>query len=86
MTPMMMTPPWLLTTMVLLMLIDLAVGKAASDTEEPKQKCVSGYCLPVDYQKLESPIENTATAVSIETSIMDFLMVTCYTRVAYIND
>ena len=43
---------------------------------DPKsQKCVSGYCLPLDYKKLEAPIKDSYTTVKIETDIMDVLTV-----------
>ena len=51
-------------------------GKDGEDEEATvQQKCVAGYCLPLDYQKLELPIDDRATNVGIETEIMDFLTV-----------
>ena len=43
---------------------------------DPKvQKCVSGFCLPMDYKRLEAPIKDSHTTVKIETEIMDVLQV-----------
>ena len=83
-----------LETMAILWLIIVMLtshgvtSSKAPEEDAPKQKCVSGYCLPIGYQKLESPIEETATTVSIETDIMDFLMVAYYMgfKVLYNNN
>ena len=37
-------------------------------------KCVAGFCLPFEYQKLEPP-SSDVNQISIETDIMDVLMV-----------
>ena len=43
----------------------------------PEQKCVSGFCLPELYEKLENPgsVTNSTTTVHVETEIMDVLQV-----------
>ena len=43
----------------------------------PEQKCVSGFCLPELYEKLENPgsVTNSTTTVHVETEIMDVLNV-----------
>ena len=43
----------------------------------PEQRCVSGFCLPELYEKLENPgsVTNTTTTVHVETEIMDVLQV-----------
>ena len=38
-------------------------------------KCVAGFCLPFDYLKLEPPCIDCVNQISIETDIMDVLMV-----------
>ena len=38
-------------------------------------KCVAGFCLPFEYQKLEPPSMESVNQISIETDIMDVLMV-----------
>ena len=38
-------------------------------------RCVSGFCLPAEYQKLEPPFSEGVNQISIETDIMDVLMV-----------
>ena len=38
-------------------------------------KCVLGWCLPEDYQKLESPQRDSAVHVSINVEILDILSV-----------
>ena len=38
-------------------------------------KCVAGFCLPFEYQKLETPFAEAANQISIEADIMDVLMV-----------
>ena len=38
-------------------------------------KCVAGFCLPFDYLKLEPPCMDCVNQISIETDIMDVLMV-----------
>jgi hypothetical protein len=44
---------------------------------DPKsQKCVSGFCLPLDYKRLEAPYIDSHTTVRVETDIMDVLQVT----------
>jgi hypothetical protein len=43
---------------------------------DPKlQKCVSGFCLPLDYKRLEAPFKDSYTTVKVETDIMDVLQV-----------
>ena len=43
---------------------------------DPKsQKCVSGFCLPLDYKRLEAPYKDSYTTVRVETDIMDVLQV-----------
>ena len=43
---------------------------------DPKsQKCVSGFCLPLDYKRLEAPYKDSYTTVKVETDIMDVLQV-----------
>ena len=43
---------------------------------DPKlQKCVSGFCLPIDYKRLEAPFKDSYTTVKVETDIMDVLQV-----------
>ena len=47
---------------------------------DPKsQKCVSGFCLPLDYKRLEAPYKDSYTTVRVETDIMDVLQV-CSTK------
>ena len=41
----------------------------------PHQKCVSGFCLPPTYEKLDLPVVDTFTTVHVETDIMDVLQV-----------
>jgi len=54
----------------------LAFEAIPQPQHDPKlQKCVSGYCLPLDYKKLEAPIKDSYTTVKIETDIMDVLNV-----------
>ena len=50
-------------------------SETGNEEDVQTQKCVAGYCLPMDYQKLELPITTRATNVGIETEIMDFLTV-----------
>ena len=38
-------------------------------------KCVLGWCLPLDYQKLESPIPEGAVHVDIDVEILDILSI-----------
>ena len=38
-------------------------------------KCVAGFCLPAEYLKLETPCIDCVNQISIETDIMDILMV-----------
>ena len=38
-------------------------------------KCVLGWCLPLDYQKLESPIPDGAVHVDIDVEILDILSI-----------
>ena len=38
-------------------------------------KCVLGFCLPKDYQKLESPTPDGAVHVDINVEILDILSV-----------
>ena len=38
-------------------------------------KCVAGFCLPAEYLKLETPCIDCVNKISIETDIMDILMV-----------
>ena len=38
-------------------------------------KCVLGWCLPKDYQKLESPIPDGAVNVDIDVEILDILSI-----------
>ena len=38
-------------------------------------KCVLGWCLPLNYQKLESPIPDGAVHVDINVEILDILSV-----------
>ena len=38
-------------------------------------KCVLGWCLPLDYQKLESPTPKDAVHVDINVEILDILSV-----------
>ena len=38
-------------------------------------KCVLGFCLPLDYQKLESPTPDGAMHVDINVDILDILSV-----------
>ena len=38
-------------------------------------KCVLGWCLPLDYQKLESPIPDGAVNVDIDVEILDILSI-----------
>ena len=38
-------------------------------------KCVAGFCLPSEYLKLETPCIDCVNRISIETDIMDVLMV-----------
>ena len=38
-------------------------------------KCVAGFCLPVNYSSLDPPTSADANQVSIETQIMDILVV-----------
>ena len=38
-------------------------------------KCVLGWCLPKDYQKLESPIPDGAVHVDIDVEILDILSI-----------
>ena len=43
---------------------------------DPKQqKCVSGFCLPLDYKRLEAPFKDSYTTVKVETDSMDVLQV-----------
>jgi hypothetical protein len=43
---------------------------------DPKsQKCVSGFCLPLDYKRLEAPFKDSYTTVKVETDIMDVFQV-----------
>ncbi len=47
-----------------------------SDLFSPQnQKCVSGFCLPGDYEKLETPAMDHVNVVNIDTDIMDVLTV-----------
>lgn len=39
------------------------------------QKCVAGFCLPMDYKRLEAPFKDNYTMVKVETEIMDVLQV-----------
>ena len=53
-------------------------GERGDEEPQPQQKCAAGYCLPLDYQKLELPLEegdDGPTVVKIETEILDFLTV-----------
>ena len=43
-------------------------------------KCVAGFCLPFEYKKLEPPCMDCVNQISIETDIMDVLMVVTYYR------
>ncbi len=43
--------------------------------EMPHQKCVSGFCLPELYEKLETPHSDTVNHVNVELDIMDVLNV-----------
>ena len=38
-------------------------------------KCVAGFCLPFEYQKLEPPCVDCVNQISILADIMDVLMV-----------
>ncbi|TRY78448.1 hypothetical protein TCAL_14393 [Tigriopus californicus] len=42
---------------------------------EITQKCVSGFCLPLEYQKLETPFSDTFNTVKVTVEIMDVLQV-----------
>ena len=41
-------------------------------------KCVAGFCLPSEYLKLETPCIDCVNRISIETDIMDVLMVSSW--------
>ena len=43
-------------------------------------KCVAGFCLPAEYLKLETPCIDCVNQISIETDIMDILMVRNITK------
>ena len=43
-------------------------------------KCVAGFCLPAEYLKLETPCIDCVNQISIETDIMDILMVINVTK------
>ena len=43
-------------------------------------KCVAGFCLPAEYLKLETPCIDCVNQISIETDIMDILMVMNVTK------
>ena len=56
-------------------------GERGDEEPQPQQKCAAGYCLPLDYQKLELPLEegdDGPTVVKIETEILDFLTVSLF--------
>ena len=38
-------------------------------------QCVKGFCLPLDYQKLESPTPDSPVHVDINVEILDILSV-----------
>ena len=42
---------------------------------QPVGRCVAGFCLPAEYLKLEPPFMDSVNEISIETDIMDILMV-----------
>ena len=62
---------------LLLLLLTMAVGWAGGipNPADYVQKCVSGFCLPPNYEKLETPVKDTYTTVKVETEIMDVLQV-----------
>lgn len=67
-------------------------GERGDEEPQPQQKCAAGYCLPLDYQKLELPLEegdDGPTVVKIETEILDFLTVNdkefCITVTMYLS-
>ena len=47
-------------------------------------KCVAGFCLPFEYQKLETPFAEAANQISIEADIMDVLMVSTQTIIYFL--
>ena len=46
-----------------------------SDNQNNSVKCVLGWCLPKDYQKLESPRPDSPVNVDINVEILDILSV-----------
>ena len=53
----------------------LALCPALLTASIEEQRCVSGYCLPAGYQKLETPVKDHYTTVKMVTDIMDVLSV-----------
>ena len=66
---------------VLFMLISQTISQTDQEYEggfvngQQVGKCVAGFCLPFEYQKLEPPNMDSVNQISIETDIMDILMV-----------
>ncbi len=66
----------LVVSLLLVLLLQRAVSSKAQESPEAGiMKCVSGYCLPANYQKLELPVVDAATTVQVETDIMDVLQI-----------
>jgi len=61
---------------LLLALLLLAAADQHHHGEQPEAvKCVSGFCLTADYEKLETPVTDRVTIVNVTTDIMDVLTV-----------
>ncbi len=61
--------------LLLLVLSAAHVGLGTVPEAEWVERCVSGYCLPAGYEKLETPFTDSLNIVYIETDIMDVLQV-----------
>ena len=58
-----------------LLCLPLVTVSLNEDNSENHRLCVSGFCLPPLYEKLEAPVTDRATTVHITTDIMDVLNV-----------
>ena len=79
---MMTTTTMLLRLMVPLLLLSPPPSSGSIPEDPPPteassdiQKCVSGFCLPRDYVKLEKPAMDHVNVVNVDTEIMDVLTV-----------